>query len=118
MKGIKEDAGLVAFCGLYCGACKAYLKETCQGCGKNAKATWCKIRSCCMGKSIRSCADCAEFKDPRGCGKFNNLISKFFGLLFRSDRRACVMAIREGGYDAFAKRMAESKSHTMKKKRG
>ena len=37
MKEIKENVGLVAYCGLYCGACKAYLKEKCSGCLNNEK---------------------------------------------------------------------------------
>jgi hypothetical protein len=36
MKAIVADAGLVAYCGLYCGACKAYLKEKYPGCHGNA----------------------------------------------------------------------------------
>ena len=52
MKEIISDPKLVAFCGLYCGACKAYLKERCPGCHDNEKATWCKVRTCCLENGI------------------------------------------------------------------
>ena len=115
MREIPTDKGLVAKCGLYCGACQAYLKEKCQGCENNAKASWCKIRSCCMQSKIASCADCAKFKEPKECRKYNNLISKLFGIVFRSDRAACVKLIKEKGYEGYAKHMAENKIHTIKK---
>jgi len=39
MKTITSNAELVAYCGLYCGACGAYLKGRCPGCHENKKAT-------------------------------------------------------------------------------
>ncbi len=74
MKEIKENAGLVAFCGLYCGACKAFLKGKCTGCSENEKAAWCKIRICCKNKKLITCADCNEYADPKDCKKFNNIM--------------------------------------------
>jgi hypothetical protein len=115
MREIKPDSSLVAFCGLYCGACGSYLKEKCDGCLKNDKASWCKIRSCCIGRNIASCAACEEFPNPRDCGKFNNFISKLFGLVFRSDRAACIEKIREIGIQPFAAEMAASKRQSIKK---
>ena len=49
---IAVNADLVASCGLYCGACRAHLAGKCAGCRENAKATWCKIRSCCAEKQV------------------------------------------------------------------
>ena len=89
MKPIAADVNLVAYCGLYCGACGAYRRGRCPGCHENSKATWCKVRSCCMENGHSSCADCKTPADPRECRKFNNFIAKIFGLIFRSDRRAC-----------------------------
>ena len=106
MSNIQTSADLVAFCGLYCGACKAYLKKKCPGCHANVKATWCGIRTCCQGKGIQSCADCTEHSDPRSCKKFNNLISKLFGLLFKSDRAACIAQIKVLGLEGHAQAMA------------
>ena len=113
MKEIVADASLIARCGLYCGACGRYLKEKCPGCARNDKATWCGIRSCCMEHAYASCADCAEFPVAMACGKFNNFISKIFGLIFRSDRGACIRAIKSGGYDGYAAMMAEKKRQSL-----
>jgi hypothetical protein len=115
MTAIKVDAGLVAYCGLYCGACKSYLKEKCKGCHENSTATWCKVRSCCTGKQIKSCAECTEFPDSRACEKFNNFMSKLFGLMFKSDRAACIAQIRQLGLEGHAKAMAEMGAQTIKR---
>ncbi len=107
MNEIVANPKLVAFCGLYCGACKRYIKGGCPGCHENEKATWCKIRKCCLENEYSSCAVCEEFDDPRGCGKFHNFFSKLIGWLLRSDRRACVLQIKELGLEGHAKAMAE-----------
>ena len=115
MREITVDQALVARCGLYCGACGAYLKERCPGCAANDKAAWCKIRSCCKEKGITSCAECKEFADAMECRKFNNLMSKVFAALFRSDRAACIAQIREIGRQGHAEKMAAAKSQTIKR---
>jgi len=117
MRTIQENPELVARCGLYCGACRAYLKEKCEGCAKNLKATWCGIRACCGEKELPSCADCQEFTDVRRCGKFNNFMSKFFALIFRSDRPACIEQIRRLGLAGHAKAMAAAKLQSLKRGR-
>jgi hypothetical protein len=115
MKEIIADKKLVAACGLYCGACRKYLVERCPGCAENEKASWCKIRSCTKVKGIASCADCKEFAEVNDCKKYNNFISRVFGALFKSDRRACIEAIRKNGYDAYATDMATTKRQTIKR---
>ena len=115
MKEIREDIELVAYCGLYCGACGSYLKEKCNGCNKNEKATWCKIRLCCKAKGIATCAECIEYANPKDCRKFNNIISKIFVLIFNSDRAACIAQIKKSGISEHVKIMTELKSQTIKK---
>ena len=115
MKPIIADTNLTAYCGLYCGACGAYLAGRCPGCRENTKATWCRIRSCCAKNACSSCADCGEFPEPSDCAKFNNLVSKLFGLLFRSDRAACIRQVRRIGRAAHAEDMAGKKRHTIRK---
>ena len=115
MKEISSDPGMIAYCGLYCGACKAYLKEKCKGCHENVKATWCKIRSCCSDNGYLSCADCKEFSDPNACGLFNNFMSKLFALIFRSNRAACIQQIKDLGIQGHADRMAELRLQSLKK---
>jgi len=115
MRTIQEDAGLVAYCGLYCGACKAYVKEKCGGCHRNEKASWCSVRTCCIGKGLASCADCPEFSNPKDCRKFNNFMSRLFGLIFRSDRAACINQIKVHGLPGHAKRMTELKTQSLRR---
>ena len=109
MKEIVADKNMVAFCGLYCGACGQYLRGKCAGCVKNEKAAWCSIRKCNNEHSWKSCAQCTSFGDVNECGKFNNLMSKIFGFIFRSNRKACIERIKAVGYDQFAVEMAAAK---------
>lgn len=115
MKGIAVDESVIAFCGLYCGACGKYLKGKCPGCMKNEKATWCGVRSCCLENEYRSCADCKTFDDPDDCKKFDNFFARVFGFIFRSDRRACICMISDKGYTQFAEYMAKEGLQTIKK---
>jgi hypothetical protein len=115
MREIVASADQVARCGLYCGACAKFLSEKCPGCHENEKATWCKIRSCCIESGISSCADCAEFADARECTKFDNPMSKLFALFFRSDRAACIDQIRRLGLEGHAEAMAAGKLQSIKK---
>ena len=116
MKEITSDPKLVAYCGLYCGACKRYLKEKCPGCHKNEKASWCKIRACCVEHNYESCADCTEFTSPNDCKKFNNLMAKMFGFIFNSNRVACIEQISEMGIEKHAEKMTELKTPSIKKR--
>ena len=115
MKEIPVNTDLVSFCGLYCGSCGKYLKGKCPGCVKNEKASWCKIRKCCMEKSINSCAQCDQYTDVKDCKMFDNFISKMFEVVFKSDRKAGIKMIKETGYEDFAKYMAENKLISIKK---
>lgn len=109
MKEIISDTNLVSMCGLYCGSCPRYLKDRCTGCEGNTKATWCKIRSCCLEHNYSSCADCKEFADVMECRKFNTFFSRVIGFILRSDRRAGIEMIKEKGYESFATYMTEKR---------
>jgi hypothetical protein len=115
MKESTADPNLVACCGLYCGACGAYLRGRCPGCRENHKAAWCKVRSCCIENQFASCADCKEHEDVHDCRWFNNWISKLFGLIFRSDRAACIRQIRSIGIEGHATEMAKCKRQSIKR---
>ena len=108
MEKIKSDKNLIAFCGLYCGACRRYLSGKCSGCHEYAKATWCKLRTCCLENSYATCADCKYFVNPNDCKKFNNWISKLFALFFKSDRKGCIDRIKKVGLEKYAQEMAKS----------
>ena len=114
MTEVVADSKMIACCGLYCGACKRYLKGGCPGCTDNVKATWCKIRTCCLEAQHASCADCGEYSDPNDCRKFNNLFSRAVSFLLRSDRQACIKRIQNVGPEAYAEEMAAEKRVTLK----
>ena len=113
MKEIVVDKAMIAFCGLYCGACGQYLRGKCGGCVKNEKATWCSIRKCNNEHSWSSCAECTLFFDVNECKKFNNLVSKLFALIFRSNRKACIEKIKAVGRDRFTEEMAGMKKQSL-----
>jgi len=115
LKPIVADKNLIAYCGLYCGACRAYLKGSCVGCRENKKATWCKIRTCCEENGFASCADCKSV-ELMECPKYNTFISRLIGVLLNSDRSACIKMIREKGYDEFAVAMTEYKRQSIRRK--
>jgi hypothetical protein len=113
MREIVADQNLIAACGLYCGACRSYLHGRCPGCPTNEKAKWCGVRSCCLQRGYKSCADCADFSNVKDCKKYNNWIARLFGLIFRSNRAACIALIREQGYPVFATDMAAKKRQSL-----
>ena len=94
----------IAACGLFCEACRAFVKGKCPGCRANGKAAWCKVRACCIEHGWRSCAECTLMHLSE-CRKFNSFIGKVFGVIFRSDRRGCIERLRTVGAEAFAAEM-------------
>ncbi len=118
MKDITANQDLVACCGLYCGACRSYLKGRCPGCRENVKASWCPQKKCCATRRHATCADCAQFADVADCKHFNSLIARALGLLFNSNRPAGVRKIRELGATGFAAFMAEKKRMKMPRRGG
>jgi len=115
MNEIPVETRLIAYCGLYCGACGKFRKGKCPACHDNEKATWCKVRTCCIEHSFTSCADCEEFSDPADCKKLNNFFSKVFAFILKSDRLAAVAMIRRVGAGDFARNMAEKGTMSPKK---
>jgi hypothetical protein len=113
---ISAKSELVAACGLYCGACHRYKKGKCPGCAENVKATWCKIRTCTKEKGYHTCAECTEFADVQACRKFNNIFSKIFTLIFKSDRQASIELIAANGVEAYAREMAEKGIPVLKRR--
>ena len=115
MREIVASPDLVAYCGLYCGACKSYLNGRCDGCHKNDGATWCRVRTCCREGGLSSCAACTEHPEPRRCAKFHNFITRLFALVFRSDRPACIAQIRRLGLGGHADAMARARRQSIKR---
>lgn len=113
---IAIDPQLVSACGLYCGACRSYRSGKCPGCHGNAKASWCKVRSCNLERGTRTCAECPDHTDPADCAKFRNPIASLIGFVFNTDRAKGVRSIRESGRDAFALSMAQQERMGMRRR--
>lgn len=111
----ENNVELISACGLFCAECRRYKKGGCPGCRGNERATWCKIRTCCMNHGYESCADCEMFEDQSECKIFYNFISKFFEFVFRSDRNACIEMIKDKGYRGYAEYMSENGLQTIKR---
>ena len=93
---------VLAYCGLVCSECGAYLKGRCQGCHSEKPINvGCKVKPCAQQRNYSSCAECADFENLADCKKLNNFISKIFGFIFRSNRIGNLNRIRELGLDKF-----------------
>ena len=98
----KSNDVIVAYCGLVCTNCGMYLKGKCEGCHSERPMNRnCKMKACAMERKYITCADCTEFDNLKECKKLNNLVSKFFGFIFHTDRIGNLNRIREVGLDAF-----------------
>lgn len=115
MKKEFNSEDLVAYCGLYCGACRKYTRGKCPGCYLKENASWCKVKSCCTDNEYLSCADCEEFNDVNNCKRFNNFTSKVFSFIFRSNRKACIKLIKEKGYKEYVNYMDKENKMSIKK---
>ena len=93
---------ILAYCGLVCSQCGAYLKQKCQGCHSDRPMSHnCKVKPCAQERNYTSCAECTDFENLRECRKLNNFVSRIFGFIFRTDRIANLSRIREVGLDKF-----------------
>lgn len=68
-----------------------------------------------MERNYTTCAACTEYPNAMDCGKFNNVMSKLFGLLLRSDRAACIRQIKQLGVTGHAENMAQNKRQTIRR---
>jgi hypothetical protein len=117
-KNVKADTNLVSKCGLYCGSCNRYQnnKGKCPGCLENHKATWCKPRTCCIEHEYASCGDCEKYEDFRECNMAHGIVSRFFGVLFNSDRKANIDYIKKHGVEKYSIKMAKKGEPTIKRR--
>jgi hypothetical protein len=100
---------IIAYCGLVCSNCGAYLKDRCAGCHSDKPMNRnCSMKACAMERGYTTCAECDEFTDLKQCNKLNNLVSKFFGFIFGTDRIGNLERIREGGLPAFREKATNS----------
>jgi len=93
---------IIAHCGLVCSKCGTFIKGKCKGChSEKPMFKNCPIKKCNVESNLATCADCKDFQDLKKCKKLNNLISKIFGLIFRSNRIGKLVRIREIGLEKF-----------------
>ena len=93
---------IVACCGLCCSNCGMYKKEKCQGCHSDRPMNKnCEMKACAMERGYATCAECPDFQDLKECKKLYNIISRFFGFIFRTDRIENLNRIREVGLEKF-----------------
>ena len=112
---VQNSVGLIAYCGLYCGACGKYVKELCPGCIDNKKTSLCAVKNCCINKKIASCAECADFIDKSACLKLNGPVSKIIYFFTDSDRLKCLKMLSELGPKPYAGFMSENGFHSLNK---
>lgn len=93
---------IIAYCGLVCSKCGAFVKGKCKGChSERPMFKNCPIKKCNMGNNFSTCADCKKFNDFKQCKKLNNFISKIMAFIFRSNGVRNLEKIREVGLDKF-----------------
>lgn len=98
------ESVIIANCGLVCTNCGMYKKGKCLGCfGGKPMNSNCSIKHCAQDHQYATCADCQEYTELKQCGKLNNLIGKFFGFIFRTDKIGNLNRIRKVGYEQFKK---------------
>ncbi len=105
-KRIGKDESLIAYCGLYCGACPSFTSGKCDGCRSNSAKSAvrymkCPVKPCCAGKGSFTCADCEEYASVKECKKYNPLILRIASWLEGSDRSKAVNMIKTKGRDDF-----------------
>jgi len=91
---------IVAYCGLVCTKCYGFRKGKCQGChSEKPMYKKCPVKKCNIDNGYSTCADCKEFTDLKKCKKLYNIISRIFGLVFRTNRMANLEKIKQFGIE-------------------
>ena len=111
-KQIIEDEQLIAYCGLYCGACPSFMSGKCDGCrGDSAKSAVvykkCKVKPCCVENGFFTCADCTIYASTKECKKYNPLLLKVAAWIESSDRSKAIEMIKAKGETAFLSYMKD-----------
>jgi hypothetical protein len=93
---------LIAYCGLYCGACPSFTSGKCEGCRSNSakssvKFKKCPVKPCCAENGFFTCADCTECASVKECKKYNPLFLRIASRLEGSDRSKAVEMIKAKG---------------------
>ncbi|PKM77946.1 MAG: hypothetical protein CVU90_04320 [Firmicutes bacterium HGW-Firmicutes-15] len=93
---------IIAYCGLCCTNCGMFIKDKCQGCHSDKPMNSnCKMKACSMERGFSTCALCKDFGDFKQCKKLYNIVSRFFGFIFNTDRIGNLNRIKTIGLDRF-----------------
>ena len=93
----------IGCCGAYCGTCKVFGEQQCQGCKlgyedgqRDLSRAKCKMKVCCLQKGYKSCADCADYA-------VCELLQDFYGKNGYKYKKYCEATefIRVHGYERF-----------------
>jgi hypothetical protein len=93
----------IGCCGAYCRTCRAFLDGSCKGCklgyadgSRDLAKAKCRMKVCCLGRGLETCADCPELHT---CETMVGFFNKK-GYKYRKYREA-IEFIRAHGYPAF-----------------
>jgi hypothetical protein len=114
---MEQKNELISRCGLYCGACKKYLKNICSGCRTKAPPSWCEVSPCAASKDLFSCADCSDFPDVYRCGRLYPFKYRFGEWVAGMSRKAGIEMIRTDGCERYVQFMVEENRTLCVKKR-
>jgi hypothetical protein len=93
----------IGCCGAYCKTCPEFRNSRCQGCKigyedgtRDIKRAKCKMKVCCIGKALNTCADCETYST---CA----IIRCFYGKKSYKYKKyeQATLFIREKGYSRF-----------------
>jgi hypothetical protein len=107
-----DNEQLIAYCGLYCKFCPAFMSDKCEGCRGNSTKNavlykQCKVKPCCVENGFFTCADCTIYTSPKECKKYNPLLLRIASWVESSDRSKAIEMIKTKGRAGFAGFMDE-----------
>jgi hypothetical protein len=102
----------IAYCGLYCKACPAFISGKCEGCRSNSTKSavlykQCQVKPCCVENGFFTCADCTKYASTKDCKKYNPLLLKIASWIEGSDRSKAIEMIKSKGRAEFSAYMEE-----------
>ncbi len=103
---ITGNERFIAYCGLYCKFCPAFMSGKCEGCrGNSAKNSVlykrCKVKPCCVENGFFTCADCTKYASVKECKTYNPLLLKIASWVESSDRSKAIEMIKTKGRAEF-----------------
>jgi len=95
---------IIAYCGLCCSNCGMFIKEKCKGCHSDKPMNKnCKIKDCSKKCGFETCGTCNKIENFKECKTLYNIVSRFFGFIFNSNRIGNLNRIKEIGLENFKK---------------